>query len=328
MAHNMDEILRKASNWDQPIDFRNPIAPSHAIKQYLTYYGLDIPHTKFHMGVLYANDTKIMVQMHSPEQPIGTILLLHGYFDHAGLLRTIIEYLTKYQYRVIVYDLQGHGLSGGEKASVQKFNHYGQTLQKVIDLMTDQLPPPYHAIGHSTGGAIIINYILKKKKHPFTTIITAAPLIRSKHWKLTKAGYYLLNPFVNGIFRKFRANSSNKDYLKFVKQDPLQHKRVPFQWYEALIRWNKSIQEQGRSYDPISVIQGDLDDTVDWKFNLKFLREKFPKADIHHMPKARHHLFNEREEIKGKVFSLIFKKLNGEEMLNDTNQSKGQNGEG
>lgn len=328
MDRNMQEVLQKASNWDQPIDFRNPITPTDAIKKYLSYYGLDFPHTYFHMGALFANDKKIMVQMHAPEHPKGTVLLLHGYFDHAGLLKTFISFLTEQGFRVIVYDLQGHGLSGGKKASVQQFNYYGKTLQKVIDHMTNQLPPPYHVIGHSTGGAIIINYILKKKRHIFSTVITAAPLIRSKHWKLTKAGFYLLNPFVNGVIRKFRTNTSNKEYLKFVKQDPLQHNRVPFQWYDALIRWNKSIQEQGRSYHPISVIQGDLDDTVDWKYNLTFLKEKFPKADVHHIPKGRHHLFNESEDIRGKVFEIIKKKLNGEEISNDQNRSKGEVGEG
>lgn len=305
MGQNMEEVLQRASNWDKPINFQQPTPPNYAIQQYLTYYGLDISHTYFHMGAVYANDTKIMVQMHAPKQPKGTVLLLHGYFDHAGHLRTLIEFLIKKKYRVIVYDLQGHGLSGGEKASVKKFGHYGETLQKVIDHMKEQLPPPYHAIGHSTGGAILIHYILKKKKHPFSEVITAAPLIRSKHWVLTKAGYYLLSPFVNGMFRKFRENSSNQEYLTFVKKDPLQHNRVPFQWYEALIQWNKSIKEQGRSYHPITILQGDLDDTVDWKYNLEFLCEKFPKANIHHVAKGRHHLFNEREEIKQKVFLTL-----------------------
>ena len=53
------------------------------------------------------------------------------------------------------------------------------------------------------------------------------------------------------------------------------------------------------------VIQGDLDETVDWKYNLKVIRAKFEDPDIRVLPGARHQLANENETFRRKIFAII-----------------------
>ncbi|MYL34704.1 alpha/beta fold hydrolase [Pontibacillus yanchengensis] len=303
------QILAALGEWDTPVDFTTPVQPTKNIKRYLDYYGLDFQDVDFHFGSVQANGKKIMVQMHAPKEANVTVLLLHGYFDHAGHLKRIIKYLTDQQKRVIVYDLQGHGLSGGKTLSTKEFTNYGITLKVVIDKIQSQLPRPYYLIGHSTGGAIIVNYLLKKRTHPFEKVIVLAPLIRSNYWWVTVAGYYVLNPFLNKVFRRYRKNSSDKSYLKFVKRDPLQHNHIPIKWLEALIEWNKSIQHAEPSDETLTVLQGNRDQTVDWGYNVKFLKKKFPNADIIQIDQGKHHLFNEGDDVSRDVFQIISDKL-------------------
>ncbi|WP_257350981.1 alpha/beta hydrolase [Pseudalkalibacillus decolorationis] len=248
-----------------------------------------------------------MVQIYSPKESKGTVFLLHGYLDHVGSLRNMIQYLNTLNYTVISYDSQGHGLSEGESASVDDFSDYVFTLEQLVQRARDEMSAPFYVIGHSTGGAIAINYVLKHRNHHFNKIVLVAPLIRSNHWYLTKLGFYLARPFpfLDDIHRNFRENSSNKKYLTFTKKDPLQPNAIPLEWLESLIEWNVKIQTYSPTNADTCIIQGNKDKTVDWKYNLAFIKEKFHLLQVFHIKNGRHALFNEKKQIQEEVFAKI-----------------------
>lgn len=310
---NIHVVLSRLSTWEKSFDLNNPVEPlPNDLKAYLAYYGLKRSEISFHFGVMVINNRKIIVQMHVPKNKEirGTVILLHGYFDHAGHLKNIIHFLLDRKYRVITYDLQGHGLSEGETATIEKFEDYLENLQYLIEEMKSKgLKTPYYLIAHSTGAAIGIHYLLLTKKSTFHKVILLAPLIRSNFWELSKFGYQVLSPFTNEIKRVYARNSTDKKYLKFVKDDPLQYDKVPLSWLKALVRWNEQIQEVDPSNEYISIIQGDRDQTVDWRYNLKFLEGKFPNSEIFMINGGKHHLLNEQSEIKVETFDIIQKIL-------------------
>ncbi len=47
------------------------------------------------------------------------------------------------------------------------------------------------------------------------------------------------------------------------------------------------------------------DTTVDWQFNIKFLRDKFSNIEIELIENANHDLFNESVDMRSEVFSQI-----------------------
>jgi lysophospholipase len=49
----------------------------------------------------------------------------------------------------------------------------------------------------------------------------------------------------------------------------------------------------------------DKDGTVDWKYNMDLVRQKFPKAAIKMIPGANHELFNEALEYKQQALNMI-----------------------
>ena len=207
------------AEWDQKIDFHTPVKITPDLQAYLNYYEFHLEKVDYHFGKIEIDGTKIMVQMFSPEPSIGTVILLHGYLDHVGILKNIIQHLNHYQYRVISYDLQGHGLSEGEKASVNSFSDYIVTLEKLMKKARREISGPFYGIGHSTGGAILINYILKLEESHFDKVILIAPLIRSNFWFFSKVSFYLMKPFpfIKEISRHFRKNSSDEQFLNSSK---------------------------------------------------------------------------------------------------------------
>ena len=56
---------------------------------------------------------------------------------------------------------------------------------------------------------------------------------------------------------------------------------------------------------PVLVVQGEQDDTVDWRYNLDVIEEKFPLAEIVRLPRARHHLVAEAPALRTEVFDAI-----------------------
>lgn len=309
MSNNkeLQKVLQRLAELDQKIDFHTPIKLTADHQFYLNYYGFQLEKLDYHFGTIEVNGIQIMVQMFSPERSLGTVLLLHGYLDHVGILKNMIQYLNNHQYQVISYDLQGHGLSEGEKASVHCFSDYVLTLEKLIQKARSEISGPFYGIGHSTGGAILINHALKREETPFEKVALIAPLIRSNFWTLSKAGSYLMRPFpfIKEISRHFRENSSDEQFLEFIKKDPLQTKAIPINWLNSLIHWNKEIQTYSPSNMETLLVQGMEDTTVDWEYNLDFIKNKFHHLHITLIENGRHQLFNESPEIRSEVFRNI-----------------------
>ncbi|UOR13169.1 alpha/beta hydrolase [Halobacillus amylolyticus] len=225
----IENVLERLSDWDQKLNFHKPVKKTPDIKAYLNYYGFDLQNVDLHFGKIEIDGKEIFVQLFKTIKSQGTVFLLHGYLEHVGYLNHIIQFLNKHQYSVISYDLQGHGLSNGKTASVEHFSEYVLTMEKLMRKAKEEMPGPFYVIGHSTGAAIVINFVLKHKHDHFDKIILVAPLIRSNHWYLTKLSFYLTRifPFIEGIKRRFRENSSNHKYLKFTRKDPLQPEAIP-----------------------------------------------------------------------------------------------------
>lgn len=140
--------------------------------------------------------------------------------------------------------------------------------------------------------------------------ILLAPLVRPRAWGWSKFSYQLLRPFVDSIPRRFSENSSDAEFLAFLRdRDPLQPKILPTAWVGALSRWIPRIEAAGHGAQSLLVVQGDADETVDWRYNLKVLEEKFEKIECLLLTGARHHLANESEALRRRYFDFLSERM-------------------
>ncbi|OGS22430.1 MAG: hypothetical protein A2252_09010 [Elusimicrobia bacterium RIFOXYA2_FULL_39_19] len=304
---NPTEIVRNSYS----LDFTNNPAPHASIRQYYRYYGLEAKGAKHIFGTFESNGETLYAQFFIPEVYYATIVLTHGYQDHTGLLKNLIENCLKDKYAVAVYDMQGFGLSSGERASIKDFSQYTDTFSDFIKTVKKNLSGPYYLISLSMGASISMEYILNRDSEEFSKVIFASPLIRPVMWHLSKIGYYTLGLLLTNIPRIFRADSSDEKFLEFYKNDPLQHKNVRLDWVGALFKWNKRIKKCKPKNCKMLILQGTKDRIVNWKYNLKFLKKKFPQAGVLLINGADHQLFNENAGIKQQVFMMINKYLLG-----------------
>ena len=295
----------------QPLAAGQPLS-SEALA-YQRYYGLDFPHrqapVKRQLGRFTAGGYEIVSQVWWPaSSPVATLFVIHGFYDHMGLYRHVIEWGLDHGFVVIACDLPGHGLSSGERASIDDFARYQAVLQGLfIEAQSLQLPQPWHLCGQSTGGAIVLDHLLRcgAQSPAQGQAILLSPLVRPKGWSWSKLSYYLLRPFVKGIARRFSENSNDPAFLPFLQADPLQPVRLPTAWVGALARWIPRIEGAAPSTRQPLVIQGQDDKTVDWQHNLEVLKAKFNQPQTLLLPEARHHLANETPEIRARYFAFL-----------------------
>ena len=280
--------------------------PHFTFAEYNQYYHLDFPGVFHNTNILPLADYQIAVHYFEPADSLGTVMVVHGYYDHVAIEKNLIAYLLRHGYTVIAYDLPGHGLSSGPRADIGDFAEYTNVMKELNNIIFQDFNPPYYLIGHSTGAAIIIDGLMEQHFDKYSEIILVSPLIHSDKWKVSKTGNAFAALFVDSVPRVFRTNSSSAEYTEFVKkEDILQYRKVPLNWFRSLVKWNEKISQAEVSDREILVIQGDKDSTVDWKYNLDFIRTKFPQSTIIMIEEGNHQLYNEIEVIRESVFEEI-----------------------
>lgn len=293
----------------QPLSARQPL--SAEAQAYQRFYQLDLPAQSW-LGRFKAAGFDLVAQVWLPQRPIATLFVMHGFYDHMGLYRHAVQWALGRGFAVISCDLPGHGLSSGERASIHNFADYQATLDGLFaEASLLQLPQPWHLLGQSTGGAIIIDHLLYHgaRSPAQGQVLLMAPLVRPVAWGLSKLCYRLLKPFVNGIARRFSANSNDVDFLPFLQADPLQPRRLPTAWVGALVQWVRHIEAAPRSPRTVVIVQGDDDDTVDWRHNLAVLRGKFAEVRLLQVAGGKHHLVNEVPAIRTQCFGFFDQNL-------------------
>lgn len=289
-----------------------PVSQYPFLEEYLAFYQLDFarsaPGVKHFMGKFSAAGFELACHYFLPEnagaeKPRATVFVVHGYYDHVGLFGHLIRFLLLQGYAVVALDLPGHGLSSGEPAAIDSFATYSRVLQACIE-KAHALPKPFYAVGQSTGCAVILG--LQTEAACFEKRVLLAPLIRPWHWHKGVWKYRLLKYLVHSIRRRLVDNSSDKAFLDFVHhRDPLQASRLTVSWVGAMKAWIDGFENLKVCPAPTLIIQGRRDQTVDWQRNIPLLQKKLPAAELLLLDEADHHLVNESEPLRGKVFEKV-----------------------
>lgn len=244
----------------------------------------------------------------------GCVVLLHGYYDHAGLFGHLIRHCLEQGQSVLIFDFPGHGLSTGPEASIRSFQEYSDALLQFLKLAGASLPVPLAVIGQSTGSAVVMDTLLHRPgalaaiRHH----ILLCPLLYPVQWNSSRLLFYLLRRFTHASPRRFAPNSHDESFLNFLKtEDGLQSAVLPVSWVAAMIDYQRRFAASAPVQTKINIIQGTNDGTVDWKRNLKQIQEKFPQSVTQLVEGAKHHLVNEsvpyREQVFNKITEVLYK---------------------
>ncbi len=261
---------------------------------------------KYSLGFLNTPSARVAAHTWFPKDPVGTVFVAHGLFDHVGLYLDLVDVLVGNEFAVVAIDFPGHGLSDGEKAVISDFSEYATVIEESLAILEKDLPGPVYAIGQSTGGAAILNYVLDRRGQVFSKLALLAPLIRPRGWVWVSFLHLLLHRFLRFVPRRFTLNSNRKDFNHFLdNNDPLQSRHISVEWIGAMKKWVNGFKNYDESNIPIVIYQGDSDMTVLWENNLPCIQAKFKNCQTHMINGAMHHLVNEGDAWRDPLFEGV-----------------------
>jgi len=287
--------------------FPTPAEDVPGMADFCGYYGLDVAaaglEVQHSVGTITSGPWRLATHLWQQPDARGNLVLLHGLFDHTGLYDKLLAYGLSRQYNVLMFDLPGHGLSTGEPAVIKDFAAYGRATGSVLGQV--KLPQlPCVAMAQSTGCAALVEFA-RIYPWPFQAAVLLAPLVRPAQWSKVWAGHTLLRHFTDSVSRTFNENSSDREFLSFIRRDPLQARRSSMRWVGALRRWLKTLPIANLGVGPVLVVQGDADGTVDWRYNINVIVGLFPGSRVEYVSGAGHQLANESLELRQNYFQRI-----------------------
>ena len=162
---------KQIQNDIQPLALTKPCVSSEAIRKYFDYYDLNPPGTRHCFGTIVSEGEILAVHVFLPENPRGSLFLLHGYFDHTGTLSKLIHEGIRQGYAVAVWDLQGHGFSSGLRTDTGAFELCARQFTDIVGRASSNLPEPFFLIAHSTGASIAMEYMYNSENCEFDKIV-------------------------------------------------------------------------------------------------------------------------------------------------------------
>ena len=93
--------------------------------------------------------------------PKAVLPIVHGHGEHSGRYTNVADWFVPRGYSVYASDLRGHGRSQGKRGALGSFSEYREDLQAFLDLVQDAEPAPVFLLGHSLGGLIALDYVLR-----------------------------------------------------------------------------------------------------------------------------------------------------------------------
>lgn len=232
--------------------------------------------------------------------PKAVILLVHGIGEHSGrYAQSLVPKLISANLAVISYDQFGHGKTLGKRGHCPSYS----ALLDCIDIITlkaneifGELPTILY--GHSMGGNIIINYLLKRK-HQFIGAVATSPFIKlafePPKWKLKLAKIMkgILPSITMSSNIESKAISRDPDQVAKYINDPLVHDKVSPNYSISMIDsglW--ALHQISHLELPLLIMHGTADRITSWQASQQ-LADNNPQITLKLFPEAYHELHHD-----------------------------------
>lgn len=202
-----------------------------------------------------------------------TFFVVHGYFEHTAWMQEIIFHLLKYGYRVIAFDLPGHGLSEGDRGDIHHFSDYALSFKIIYDYFFTP-HQEFSYLGYSTGATPIVHWALVGGRElgifpSLTQTHLFAPLI-----KLSMDRFTWIPMLYHRATQNYRF-PRRKNYKAL--EDPLAVPFVNAKWLFKNRIWHQELITSARPFElpNLYIWTGDSDSTVHWDYNLNVFKKYF-----------------------------------------------------
>ncbi len=237
---------------------------------------------------------------HPSEQPDGVLVIVHGLGAHIGLFGNVVQHLISCGYAVYGFDLRGHGRSPGQQGYISSWAEFREDLGALLRLVEKQEPGcPRFLLGHSVGGLIALEYVLRSSGELQGVIALALALgeVGVSPLKLT------LGRILSQVWPRFSldtgidhtAGSRDPAVITAYAQDTLRHTRGTARLVTEFFAAAAWIQDHAADLQlPLLILHGDADEVAPLEATSAFFDQvTFLDKEIKVYPGVYHEIHND-----------------------------------
>lgn len=251
------------------------------------------------------------------------LVVTHGLGEHMERHEHILKLLSQ-NFNICLYDLRGHGKSGGDRAYVETFQDFVRDLSAVLDYLGSKYSmTKYSLLGHSMGGLITADFlqnVAKKENYPQKVFLSSpavgasglgghlfavAPQLFYKSLSL------LPSVELKGILDLKKLSHDSRVYEAYIKDDLNQLKIHSKLFFELLKTAREVFSRPLRVECPLFCAIGSDDQLVNYQMAVKYFKELEKGAVLKVFDGAYHELHNEVEKWRKPYLNFLRSSLTG-----------------
>ena len=238
----------------------------------------------------------------------AVIVLVHGKGEHSGRYRHLGDNFTADGIAVLAFDQLGHGLTEGKRGHADSYEELMDGIDRLLEEANARHPgKPIFLYGHSMGGNIMINYVLRRQPQ-LTGAVATGPWL-----KLAASDRPLPLVIWSRIAKQMKRKrppapptylTSDPDMLARLVSDPLGHGKFSAKLFFAIRRaglW--ALEHASELSIPLLILHGGDDTVTASEASRQFTERAGKLCTFQEWPGLRHELHNERR--REDVFAAI-----------------------
>ncbi len=261
---------------------------------------------------------KVYAQGWSPANTKAVVCLVHGFAEFSDRYEHVAKFLGEHGFATLTFDQLGHGKTEGKRGHAD----YEDMLDNVKILLQEsdtRFPGiPNFLYGHSMGGNIVANYLLRRQPKEVKAAVITGPLF--------KLGFeppaikVLLAKMMVNIYPKFTekseldadAISRDKDEVRKYKNHPMTLNVITAGMFLGFFNAAKYALEHANDLNtPLLIMHGTADRLTSHKGSEEFTRNNTNGLVTLKLWEGFYHeLHNEPAEERAQVLNYIASYLN------------------
>jgi len=243
------------------------------------------------------------------EDARAVILFVHGLGEHIQRYCYWSESFKKEGIGFAGVDLPGHGRSEGRRGNIQSYEVLDEMLDILVSSCRKTFPGiPLYIYGHSLGGGIVLDYLIRKNPRVTGAIVTSPWLRLSFEPSSFKVGLASVMKFIlpgltqpSGLIVGHISHSS--DVVENYKNDPRNHGKKSISLFHGAMKAASNSLEHAADLKVKTLLIHGSDDQITSPAGSREFAQKNSKVELKIWEGGYHELHN--EPFKDEVFKYI-----------------------
>lgn len=260
----------------------------------------------FESGWENSEGIKFYVRGWDPDKrPKAAVLLVHGLGEHTGRYAHVGKAFAAAGYALAGFDLRGHGRSNGPRGDIPTYESLLDDIEEFLRQMRTRYPKkPIFIYGHSLGGNLALNLVLRRKPR-VEGVIATAPLLEvgykvpATRVALARALTMIMPNHTEASGLEQAAISRDVRVVEAYANDPLVHDRISVRLFSGMYQAGLWLGAHAENFPvPLLLMQGSADRLVSFEATRRFAERAGKKVTWRAWEGWYHELHNEPEGAK------------------------------